>query len=278
MTIADLRHSFREELGQYAPQEADIIFYTLLEKFFGWDRLRINQNLTENAEAELKEAAQAWLADLKEDIPLQYITGETTFYGMQLEVSPGVLIPRPETEELLDLTVQKINNPSLALDVGTGSGCLALALKKAFPHCAVTAIDNSAEALKVAKRNSEKTGLRIDWRQVDLLQTDRLEEVYNLIISNPPYVSFSEMPKMEARVLDHEPHQALFPQGNDPLIFYRKIAELASVSLATDGLIALELNQYLAADIEKVYRDAGFKTALQRDMSGNWRFLWAQWP
>ena len=278
MTIADLRHSFREELGQYAPQEADIIFYTLLEKFFGWDRLRINQNLTENAEAELKEAAQAWLADLKEDIPLQYITGETTFYGMQLEVSPGVLIPRPETEELLDLTVQKINNPSLALDVGTGSGCLALALKKAFPHCAVTAIDNSAEALKVAKRNSEKTGLRIDWRQHNLLQTDRLEEVYNLIISNPPYVSFSEMPKMEARVLDHEPHQALFPQGNDPLIFYRKIAELASVSLATDGLIALELNQYLAADIEKVYRDAGFKTALQRDMSGNWRFLWAQWP
>ena len=278
MTIADLRHSFREELGQYAPQEADIIFYTLLEKFFGWDRLRINQNLTENAEAELKEAAQAWLADLKEDIPLQYITGETTFYGMQLEVAPGVLIPRPETEELLYLTVQKIHNPSLALDVGTGSGCLALALKKAFPHCAVTAIDNSAEALKVAKRNSEKTGLRIDWRQVDLLQTDRLEEVYNLIISNPPYVSFSEMPKMEARVLDHEPHQALFPQGNDPLIFYRKIAELASVSLATDGLIALELNQYLAADIEKVYRDAGFKTALQRDMSGNWRFLWAQWP
>ena len=278
MTIADLRHSFREELGQYAPQEADIIFYTLLEKFFGWDRLRINQNLTENAEAELKEAAQAWLADLKEDIPLQYITGETTFYGMQLEVSPGVLIPRPETEELLDLTVQKINNPSLALDVGTGSGCLALALKKAFPHCAVTAIDNSAEALKVAKRNSEKTGLRINWRQHNLLQTDRLEEVYNLIISNPPYVSFSEMPKMEARVLDHEPHQALFPQGNDPLIFYRKIAELASVSLATDGLIALELNQYLAADIEKVYRDAGFKTALQRDMSGNWRFLWAQWP
>lgn len=268
---------FTEALPQYSRREAQIIFKALAQKFWQWpERYFITgQELALNRQqcGELRN----WIDRLGLNEPYQYLVGEVSFAEMPIKVTPAALIPRPETEELLNGLINRVSQPGTALDIGTGSGCLALGIKKRWPQCEVSGWDISKPALELAALNAHNLQLNINWQKADALKINNVEDGrgWDIIVSNPPYVSAGEKGEMAERVLHYEPGQALFAQGDDPLIFYRSIAAYALKSLNTSGILALELNQYLAKEIVKIVEAQGFKVEPQRDMAGNWRFLWA---
>lgn len=227
-----------------------------------------------------------WLKEsirrLKHNEPWQYILGEVEFAGLRLKVDPGVLIPRPETEELVAMAVNAVRGsyagiPQLRLlDLATGSGCIALSLKQSFPSAEVDAVDLSGMALDIAKRNARLNDLNVRLMQADLLQFPSREfnAGYHLIISNPPYVKDDEKLKIQPNVIDWEPHMALFVPDNDPLVFYRALARWGSTLLAPSGMMLMELNEALGQETAEVFRTAGFsQTLLLKDFRGKYRFL-----
>lgn len=203
--------------------------------------------------------------------PIDYILGYTYFYGLKIEVSEDTLIPRPETEELVELIVNENKTKSglKILDIGTGSGCIALALKSKLVNAEVSAIDVSSAALEIAKRNSSQLDLNINYIQLDILNYNRWSQLdnFDIIVSNPPYIPIHEKEEMTASVLNYEPHLALFVE-NDPLIFYRKILEFASHYLNRDGRVYFETSQTLQLE-----EFENFRIEKKKDLSGNWRFL-----
>ena len=188
-----------------------------------------------------------------------------------------MLIPRPETEELVDwvlTTVTPTSKPLKIIDIGTGSGCIAISLAKSLPNAKVTAVDVSAKALQVARRNAELNGVTINFLQQDILQTTSLPDTYDIIISNPPYVRSLEKAEMQANVLEYEPHLALFVSDTDPLLFYNRIATLARKSLSPQGSLFFEINQYLGEEMKALLKAKGFeKVVLRQDLSGNDRMI-----
>jgi len=207
--------------------------------------------------------------------PLQYVTGKASFFGLLLDVNPSVLIPRPETEELVLMALDNLSASEIhVLDCCTGSGCIALALKSKRADWKVSALDISEAALQTAKKNAEQLNLAIDFFHSDVLAENPLPDLkWDLIISNPPYVAISEKASMETHVLAHEPHLALFVEDEDPLIFYRRLAGLASKHLNPGGKMMLELNPLYAQETAAVFLAYGLNTMLYPDMQGKERML-----
>ena len=223
------------------------------------------------------------LEQLKLEIPVQYLLGKTSFYGLDFEVNENVLIPRPETEELVEwilsnnLIIQK-SNPETSglkiLDIGTGSGCIAISLAKNIPNATVFAIDVSEKALATAKKNAEHNAVEVTFINQNILETEDLRQQFDIIVSNPPYVRNLEKEEIKKNVLDNEPHLALFVEDNDALIFYKKIAELAQKNLSENGQLYFEINQYLGKETVDLIEKMNFKNIeLRKDIYGNDRMI-----
>jgi release factor glutamine methyltransferase len=245
----------------------------------------------ELSDAEIK-VWDAILEQLKKEIPIQYLLGTTHFYGLNFSVNKNVLIPRPETEELVEWIIesQKSKVGSLKsgagseslkiLDIGTGSGCIAISLAKNLSNAHVFAIDISGNALATAKKNAIKNNVNVTFIQKNILETNSLsaveglEQPFDIIVSNPPYVRNLEKHEIKKNVLDNEPHLALFVDDNDALIFYRKISELAQKNLTPNGQLFFEINQYLGKETQELVQSLGFKNIeLRKDIYGNDRML-----
>jgi len=243
-------------------QEIESFFFILTEYLHNLKRV----DVALNPNFELSDAAiEKWnsiLTELKLEKPIQYITGEAWFYGLQFEVNENTLIPRPETEELvewiLNSPITQHQTPITILDIGTGSGCIPISLKSNVPQANVSAIDVSEKALEVAKRNAVLNKVTINFIQANILEVQDLSKLpssmshhpsfYNIIVSNPPYVRNLEKQEIKKNVLDYEPHLALFVEDTDALLFYRKIAQLALKNLSPNGLLFFEINQYLVKE------------------------------
>ena len=289
MLLKNFKTIFISELTSiYDEVEAESFFYLSLEKL--QNLKRIDLALQPNFELTESEVDN-WnniLDDLKSQKPIQYILGETEFYGLPFLVNENVLIPRPETEELVQLIIvesQMIKKETIRiLDIGTGSGCIAVSLAKNLPNAQVFAIDVSEEALRVAKKNAETNQVSINFIQANILETNNLTQLstnnqqptteFDVIVSNPPYVRHLEKDEIKKNVLDYEPHLALFVEDNDALLFYRKIAQLSKTSLTQDGKLYFEINQYLGKETVELLEELEYKnTKLLKDIYGNDRMI-----
>lgn len=214
---------------------------------------------------------------LQQGEPLQYIEGKTSFYGMEIKVTPAVLIPRPETAELIDWVISEHSQEALRLiDLGTGSGCIAIALSRQLPHATIDACDISPEALAIAFENSQTNVATVSFFEHDMLNTVRpLPQSYHIIVSNPPYIRKSEQRYMERKVTEWEPHTALFVPDNDALRFYRAIAEIGRTeALEPEGTIYVEINQQLGPETVALFESYGYQdVTLRKDIYGNNRMI-----
>jgi protein-(glutamine-N5) methyltransferase, release factor-specific len=244
----------------------EVFHLNMLDIYMGKDI-----NLSPNQTAELDEI----LARLQKYEPIQYIVGHERFYGMTFHVTPAVLIPRPETEELVSLIIKENSNYSPEiLDIGTGSGCIAISLSKNLPQSKVSSWDISEEALLVARKNNEALGTSVSFNQVNVLEYQSNGEVFDVIVSNPPYVTVAEQIDMELNVLNWEPSLALFVPDKDPLLFYRKIAELGLDMLTPNGKIYFEINQAYGKETADLLLVLGYRDVeIVKDMSGRDRIV-----
>lgn len=249
----------------------------LFEAFVGWNTTQylLHRDETINQSDLLKFH---WaVEDLKKFRPIQHIIGYTDFCDCRIEVNEHVLIPRPETEEITNkIILSQPGAPKCILDICTGSGCIAVALAKHYPTAEVHAADISPDALSMAKRNAEQNNVAVSFHQCDVLkENDWRASDFDLIVSNPPYIRKSESSEMQPNVLDYEPHLALFVEDNDPLIFYRRIGEIALEALSPDGRLVLEINETLGNETCSMLESQGFKTELQQDFRGKDRMVTA---
>lgn len=279
MTVADIKNIFKSEIsGLYTDSEADFLFSVFVEKVLGLNQIQIRMNNDLELSDENEKKFKNIISDLKTEKPYQYILGETEFYGMRFYVNENVLIPRPETEELLELAIDKIQSSKLdidqlkILDIGTGSGIIPLVLKKHFSNAKISSIDFSEKALEAAKRNAEFHQLEVSFIHADYLNFN-LNENYDVIISNPPYIGMDEEIEIEYSVKDFEPKMALFSPTEDALIFYKKIAEDSKKYLNKNGLLFLEINQKLGKETLELYKNEFKEADLIKDLSGNDRFV-----
>ena len=216
------------------------------------------------------------IQELKEEKPIQYIIGSTDFYGLSFKVTEATLIPRPETEELVDWIMKDHSdkNKLSILDIGTGSGCIPICLAKNLPKGSISTLDVSEEAIKVAQENAKMNEAVVEFINDDILTYSSDSNKYDVIVSNPPYVRHLEKPEIKKNVLAYEPHLALFVEDSDPLIFYRKIAEFAIENLTNNGVLYFEINQYLGQETVNLVKSYGFTSVeLRKDLSGNDRML-----
>lgn len=280
MKIKEYRSYFIQELTPIFDEgEAESFFYLILENKQQLKRidLALQHDLT-FSEDEIK-IWNAILEQLKNEIPVQYLLGKTSFYGLDFEVNTNVLIPRPETEELVDWIIKSNqvdqNSKGLKiLDIGTGSGCIAISLANYIPNAQVFAIDVSENALDTAQKNAESNKVEVTFTNKNILETVDLEQQYDIIVSNPPYVRNLEKEEIKKNVLNNEPHLALFVEDDDALIFYRKIAELAQKNLSEKGQLFFEINQYLGQEMINLLEEMNFKNVeLRKDIYGNDRMI-----
>ena len=277
MKIRALQEAFRKKLNSlYEIEEINSFFYMLSEAYLSKTRLDIALNPDEELNDDNSNLFLQALAQLTKDYPIQYIIGEIEFMDLRFKVNEHVLIPRPETEELIRwiLSNEDKTCTKSILDIGTGSGCIPITLAKALPNSNISSIDISKKALEVAKINALKNMVNIKFQLSDILQTDQLRNRYDIIVSNPPYVRESEKTQMHNNVLQYEPDLALFVSDDDPLIFYRHIALLARESLKPKGLLYFEINQYLGPELYTILEELGFiKIELKKDMYGADRMI-----
>lgn len=284
MKLKDTRELFQKELnGLYDKEEVDNVFFMVMEFYLGLKRLSLalDPELFYSQE-KLKPVLKA-LQALKDQTPIQYILGETEFFGLPFKVNPNVLIPRPETEELVTWVLHhqlKNNNKQInILDIGTGSGCIAIALAKNLPNAKVYALDVSKEALQTAKKNAELNHVDVDFVEADILKlnqgsriknqdfffpfgkdvSQRQKGMFNIIVSNPPYVRELEKKQMKENVLGNEPHLALFVDDEDPLQFYKAITQYAVDNLSPNGDLFFEINEYLGRQMIQLLNKFHFK-------------------
>jgi release factor glutamine methyltransferase len=281
MLIKTYRDQFKAKLiDLYDENEVDNFFYMLLEEYNEIKKyqLAIDPSLVFTSEQLLVwDEAVNLLLQYK---PIQYIIGKAYFYDGVFNVTPSTLIPRPETEELVDLIIKQANDVLnlKVLDIGTGSGCIAISLANFLNNGQVTAFDVSLNALEVAKTNATVNNAVVNFVLQDILSLSELDTQYDIIVSNPPYVRNLEKIEIKPNVLNHEPHLALFVEDDDPLIFYRKITELALTGLTNNGILYFEINQYLGADtVDMIESYNIFQTVeLIQDMYGNDRIIIAK--
>lgn len=278
MTFKEQRLAFAKILNTYYPQEEiSSFFYLLTEHHFGLTKFETHQKDAEDfPEAKEPFFFQA-LQKLQRSEPIQYILGETEFYGHPFKVNKHTLIPRPETEELVEwiLADQKNNSSEIhILDIGTGSGCIAISLAKELKNAKVSALDISEGALEVARENAKINTVEVDFVQRDILTSETVTASYDIIVSNPPYVRNLEKKMMQKNVLVHEPETALFVSDDDPLVFYRRIAQLAHENLKEGGFLYFEINEYLGAEMTELITHLGFKNcSIKKDIYGKDRMM-----
>ena len=280
MNIKNLKSHFFSEL-QTIQEESEIesFFFILTEYLLNLKRIDISLNPDfEVSETDL-ETWNTIISELKTEKPIQYITGEAWFYGYRFEVNENTLIPRPETEELVEWIVdgQKTKDKRQKvsiLDIGTGSGCIPITIKKEIPNALVSAIDVSEKALEMARKNAIDNEVEVNFILQNILESESLIEKYDIIVSNPPYVRNLEKQEIKKNVLAYEPHLALFVEDTDALLFYRKIAQLALSGLAPNGKLFFEINQYLGKETIELLENLGFKNIeLRKDFVGNDRMI-----
>lgn len=269
--VSNILPYFKKELSNIVDEREIISWaYLTIEYLLGYNRSDCIIHANKEITTEITDRIKQIIADLKTKKPIQYILGETEFYGLQFKVNEHTLIPRPETEELVKWILKE--EFSSALDIGTGSGCIAITLAK-NTNAKITAIDISKEAIDVAKENTKNNKVEIDFMLQDILQAETLYKV-DLIVSNPPYILNSEKEKMEANVLDFEPDLSLFISDNDPLLFYKKIGVLAEKSLNCGGKLYFEINEKYGAEILEMLSKIGFvDIALKKDINDKDRMV-----
>lgn len=274
MTTLQLTQHLVDEIAPLLGMgEANSIARLVLEDVFGWRRGSHPRKLDQD------EQILAWttINRLKAGEPVQYVTGIADFYGLQLKVTPDVLIPRPETEELVEWILEENGGATqqVVFDLGTGSGCIPLALKARRAGWTCFGGDVSERALGIARENAEKLGLEVGFSQFDLLaEGQSIPLPANLLISNPPYVPPSEREKMGASTLAHEPELALFVPEEDPLLFYRRILEIGHLALAQGGKIYVETNEFNNERVANLFLNAGYTEVERRqDLQGKWRMV-----
>jgi release factor glutamine methyltransferase len=277
MRLNEIKQALKKQLeGQFESVELNPILSILIEHITGWDQLQQvlhKDNAISEAQAlDFETAATELLAGR----PIQYITSKAWFMGEAYTVSEQVLIPRPETEELVDWVIEyaAIKGKALRiLDIGTGSGCIAIALKKALPEATVTAIDISTSAIKIAEGNATTLKAEIEFIALDILNTAFLPGQYDVIISNPPYIPMQEMKNMELQVTDHEPNIALFVPDEDPLVFYKAIARLAKLHLSSNGQLFFEIHYDQGDTMIELLDEMHFHAELRTDLFGKDRMI-----
>ena len=276
MNIKEYRTQFIQELTPiYDAGEAESFFYLILEEKKQLKRIDLALHPDLVFSEEEIGVWNAILEQLKQEIPIQYLLGKTSFYGLDFEVNAAVLIPRPETEELVEWILEsqksKVESQKVKiLDIGTGSGCIAISLAKNLPDATVFALDVSEEALATAKKNAENNSVNVTFIHQNILETEDLLQQFDIIVSNPPYVRNLEKEEIKKNVLENEPHLALFVADNDALVFYKKIAQLAQKNLLPNGQLYFEINQYLGKEMVDLLEKMNFKTVdLRKDIYGN---------
>ena len=282
MKLADNRvlsvvDEYRTQLAaRYPEEEVRAILRSVFQERMGWDAAQLEVKRFESmSESELLKVYLP-LKRLVAGEPLQYVLGEVHFHGQRLQVDKRVLIPRPETEEMVDRIVRSGIVPSRIADIGTGSGCIALALKNSFPRADVVATDSDQGALVVAMTNGKRTGIQVQWELGDALNDGFPQGSFDLIVSNPPYVPVGLTDSLAAEVLDHEPHLALFVPDDEPLCFFRAIGTWAFGSLRSGGALWFETHHDQALPVLEVLISFGFaKAEVLLDLSGKERFVHA---
>ncbi len=280
MNYSQIKKIFHQQLKEiYIENDIDSLFFIALEYVTSISKIEyILQKEEEISEEKLIEL-KFILEELTKNKPIQYITKNAYFYGLNFYVNDKVLIPRQETNELVDWVLMSVTHskPIKILDIGTGSGCIAITLKKNLPLSEVFAIDISNEAIQVAQKNANNNQVEINFLQKNILEINDLKSNFDIIISNPPYVRELEKLEMAPNVLDNEPHLALFVPDNNPLLFYEKITEIALKNLTEDGMLFFEINQYLSAETKKMIENKGFKNVtLRKDLQENYRMILAK--
>jgi release factor glutamine methyltransferase len=286
MNYKSLSDKFLSELSLLYPvTEAEAMFMLLVAQLFNWKRADYLLRREQLVDTEALHTILNAIDKLKKGEPLQYVLGEAHFYGLNFKVNDSVLIPRPETEELVEWIVDEVSKidfahqlPITVLDIGTGSGCIAIALKKNLPMVKVAALDIAKRSLAVAQENAALNEVEIDFIHADILNIH--EETlgsYEVIVSNPPYITQSEKAAMHQNVTDHEPHIALFVDDHQPLIFYEAIADFALNNLKPNGLLFFEINAHLGKETVDMLTNKGLKNIqLRKDMQNNDRMICCQ--
>lgn len=279
MKFEEIKKIFAQKISDlYEESENRFMFQLFTEHILGWNTIQQRQFSDKEISEEHERKFRHIISELKTGKPYQQILGETEFYGMKIFVDENVLIPRPETEELLEIALQKIQSSELKiqdmkiLDIGTGSGIIPLVLKKHFPEAVVYTVDFSEKALKTARKNAEFHQSDIHFIHTDYLNYD-LKQNFDIIISNPPYIGINEETEIADAVKNFEPTMALFSPTSDALIFYRKIAEDAKKYLHKNGFVFLEINQKLGHETLALYEKDFTEAELIKDLSGNDRFI-----
>ena len=297
-TLKNYRTEFTSALSSIYPKtEIDSFFFLLIEEFLNLER--IDTVLKPDFEINLDKLSllNSAIKRLQKEEPIQYVLGKTEFYGFPFLVDKFTLIPRPETEELVewiledvkaarqktkDIISSTVEKSLEILDIGTGTGCIPISLAKHLPNAKISAIDVSEEALLIANQNAKLNKVEINFIQKNILETGSLDEIikqvqhkeFDIIVSNPPYVRELEKVEIKNNVLENEPHLALFVADDDPLIFYSKIADLAKKHLSTNGLLFFEINQYLGRKTIEMLQQKGFRNIeLRKDLFGNNRMI-----
>lgn len=281
MTYSEGRNIFREKLKSLLEvNEIDFYFKTVLQSIFNIEQTALALSPTKLFNENQKRELEKVLKQLLQEQPLQYIIGKAYFRSLTLTVNSSVLIPRPETEELVNWVLedhQNLEEKQTLIDFGTGSGCIAIALAKEQPSFEVTAIDFYSSVLNLAKQNAIKNKTSVSFLQHDILQLNTLKLNVDIIVSNPPYIPPSEQREMKPNVLNYEPHLALFVPENDPLIFYRSILEYGLLSLVSDGLIYFEINPRFLLEMKSLILSFKVYSILERkDIFGKLRMLRVQ--
>lgn len=275
MSGFDLYHNVKQILlqGGISEGEASALAFMLIEETTQLSKAQI---LTSDCDGTDADSLLSMAQTIASGTPIQQVLGYAYFCGLKLKVTPSVLIPRPETEELVHWVVDESPAPRSILDIGTGSGCIAIALAKALPQTRLTAIDISDEALAVARENAKMHDADIDFIQADILNPNPslANNRFDVIVSNPPYICNKEADEMEKNVLDHEPHVALFVPDDDPLLFYRAIAEKTLTMLTPDGTLFFEINRLYAQELTTMLQSMGFQhITVRQDQFNNDRML-----
>ena len=285
-----LTHYIQEELnGLYTISEISALTRIIIEEIYGSPAYNINTDKINNLSLSKLRKTEDIVARLKNNEPLQYILGKTEFYSLPFLVTPEVLIPRPETEELVEwILSDSLPEKPYILDIGTGSGCIAVSLAKKTPDATVDAWDNSEKAISVASQNAILNNVKVNFFNQDVLKViqdvfkvnqDLLKEAsstisYDIIVSNPPYICKSEKKDIEKNVLHFEPHNALFVSDENPLIFYKRIAEISFTILKNGGKLYFEINRSHGQEIIELLKNKGFSDIeLRKDISGNYRMI-----
>ena len=274
-------HSFFKNglLGYYPKKEIDTFFYRICDMHLNLKRIDIALKSDMIVAAQTFEYFEMVIERLLNYEPIQYILGSTFFFGSDFIVDKQVLIPRPETEELISWILEQVDTkqPIKILDVGTGSGCIAISLAKLLPHAEVYAMDISLGALSIAKQNAEANHVVVQFIEASVLEWENQDLLFDVIVSNPPYVRESEKEMMSPNVLNHEPHLALFVENNNPLLFYKAIVEMSNKNLTKEGLIYFEINEFLAEETKSLFLSTSFeRVQLKADIFSKKRMLCAK--